>query len=234
RFSPADLTVAGEVTVDTTVLLFGLATSTLTGVLFGLAPARQLSALNVNEDLKQSARGAAGTRQRRMRAVLVAGEIALSLVLLVAAGLTVRSFVHLQRVPPGFDPDRVLTVSISPTPTRYGTQEARAEFWERTRNALRDTPGIERVGATSRLPLLPGNSRRGLAIRSLPANAQPAADYRTASPEYFGVMGIPLLRGRAFEDADRENRPPVAVVSQSAANAFWPGRDAIGEHFQIN
>jgi len=234
RFSPADLTVAGDVTVDTTVLLFGLATSTLTGLLFGFAPARQLSALDVNEDLKQSARGASGARQRRMRAVLVTGEIALSLVLLVAAGLTVRSFVQLQRVPPGFDPDRVVTVSISPTPTRYGTQEARAEFWERTRNALRDTPGIERVGATSRLPLLPGNSTRGLAIRSLPANAQPSADYRTASPEYFGVMGIPLLRGRAFADADRENRPAVAIVSQSAAQAFWPGRDAIGEHFQIN
>jgi len=127
-----------------------------------------------------------------------------------------------------------VTVSISPTPTRYGAPADRAEFWERTRDALRSTPGIERVGATSRLPLLPGNSRRGLAIRSLPADAQPVADYRTASPEYFGVMGIPLLRGRAFEDADRENRPLVAVVSQSAAQAFWPGREAIGEHFQIN
>ncbi len=233
RFSPADLTVAGDVTIDTTVLLFGLATSTVTGLLFGLAPARQLSALNVNEDLKQSARGASSARQRRVRAVLVAGEIALSLVLLIAAGLTVRSFVQLQRVPPGFEPDRVLTASISPMPARYMPAE-RGEFWERTRDALRNTPGIERVGATSRLPLLPGNSRRGLAIGSLPANAQPVADYRTASPDYFGVMGIPLLRGRAFEDGDRENRPLVAVVSQSAAQAFWPGRDPIGERFQIN
>src|SRR5262249_11004795 len=233
-FSPADLTVAGEVTVDTTVLLFGLATSMVTGLLFGLAPARQLSGLNVNEDLKQSARGASGVGQRRVRAALVAAEIALSLVLLVAAGLTVRSFVHLQRVPPGFDPSRVMTVSISPTPARYATPAQRADFWERTRDALRSAPGIERVGATSRLPLLPGNSRRGLAVRSLPATAQPVADYRTASPDYFGVMGISLLRGRGFDDADRENRPLVAVLSQSAAQAFWPGRDPIGEHFQIN
>jgi putative ABC transport system permease protein len=234
QFSPTDLNVAGEVTVDTTVLLFGLATSTLTGVLFGFAPARQLSRLNVNEDLKQSARGGSGARQRHIRAVLVAGEIALSLVLLVAAGLTVRSFVQLQRVPPGFNPEGVLTFTISPPATRYGTQALRADFWERTRQALRGIPGVQLAAATSRLPLLAGNSTRGLAIRDLPADAQPSADYRTASPDYFGVMGIPILRGRAFADADREERPPVAVVSSSAAQQFWPGRDALGQHFQIN
>jgi putative ABC transport system permease protein len=232
--SPADLTVAGDVTVDRYVLVFGLALSTLTGLLFGLAPARQLSALNVNEDLKQSARGGSGVRQRRVRAILVAGEIALSLVLLVAAGLTVRSFIQLQRVPSGFDPDRVLTVSISPPAARYGTQALRAEFWDRMLTALRETPGVQLAAATSRLPLLPGNSTRGLAIRDLPAEAQPTADYRTASPDYFSVMSIPVLRGRAFTDADREDRPPVAVVSSSAAQRFWPGRDPIGQHFQIN
>jgi putative ABC transport system permease protein len=234
QFSPTDLAVAGDVTVDTTVLLFALATSTLTGLLFGLAPARQLSRLNVNEDLKQSARGGSGARQRRVRAVLVAGEIALSLVLLVAAGLTVRSFIQLQRVPAGFNPDGVLTVTISPPATHYGTQELRADFWERTLQALRETPGVQRAGATSRLPLLPGNSTRGLAIRDLPADAQPSADYRTASPDYFGVMGIPILRGRAFGDGDRKERPMVGIVSYSAAQQFWPGRDPLGQHFQIN
>jgi len=234
RVSPTDLTVAGAVTVDRTVLAFALAMSTITGLLFGLAPARQLSALDVNDDLKQSARGASGARQRRTRALLVASEIALSLVLLVAAGLTVRSFVRLQRVPPGFSPDGVATVSISPSPARYGTQAQRAELWERLRTALGQTPGIQLAGATSRLPLLPGNSRRGLAISTLPADDQPLADYRTASPDYFAVMGIPLVRGRAFEDADRENRPLIAVVSRSAAQRFWPGRDAVGEHFKID
>ena len=234
QFSPTDLTVAGDVTVDVTVLLFGLVMSTITGLLFGLAPARQLSALNVNEDLKASARGRSGARQRRVRAVLVAGEIALSLVLLVAAGLTVRSFIQLQRVPAGFNPDGVLTVTISPSPTRYGTQALRAEFWERTRRALRDTPGVQLAGATSRLPLLPGNSTRGLAIRGLSPSVQADADYRTASPDYFAVMGISLLRGREFNDVDREDRPPVAIVSHLAAERFWPGRDPIGQSFQIN
>ena len=232
--SPADLTVAGDVTVDRSVLAFGLAMSTFAGLLFGLAPARELSALNVNEDLKQSARGGAGLRQRRLRALLVAGEIALSLVLLVTAGLTVRSFIQVQRVPSGFDPDRVLTFTVSPPASRYGTQATRAEFWERTLRALRDVPGVRLAGATSRLPLLPGNSTRGLAIRDLPADAQPTADYRTASPGYFSVMSIPILRGRAFEDADREDRQPVAIVSNSAAQRFWPRRDPIGQHFQIN
>jgi putative ABC transport system permease protein len=234
RLSPTDLTVAGDVAVNFPVLLFGLGTAALVGLLFGLAPARQLSRLNVNEDLKQSARGAAGARQRRTRAVLVASELALSTVLLVAAGLTVRSFVRLQAVDPGFRPDHVLTVSISPAPARYGDQQRRADFWERLLTALRAVPGVQSAAATSRLPLLPGNSRRGLVIRGLPRDAQPSADYRTATPDYFTVMSIPLIRGRAFDEGDREKRPLVAIVSESAAQAFWPGHDPIGERFQIN
>jgi putative ABC transport system permease protein len=232
--SPSDLAVAGDVTIDGTVLLFGLGISTFAGILFGLAPARQLSRVDVHDDLKQSARNAVGGRQRRMRAVLVAGEIALSLVLLVAAGLTVRSFIRVQQVSTGFDPDRVMTVGISPPATRYKTQAQRAEFWERVLTELQRVPGVERVGATSRLPLLPGNSTRGLTIPDLP-DGQPSAgaDYRTASPDYFAVMSIPVLRGRAIEVSDREGRPATAVVSQSAAQRFWPARDPIGQHFQI-
>jgi putative ABC transport system permease protein len=234
QLSPADLTVAGDVTVDTRVLLFGLMMATVSGVLFGLAPARELTRANINDDLKASARGASGARQRRARGVLVSAEIALSLVLVVAAGLTARSLVRVQRVPAGFNPAGVLTFTVTPSPTRYGTQERRAEFWERTLQAVQDTPGVQLAGAISRLPLLPGNSGRGLSIRDLPADAQPSADYRTASPDYFAVMGIPIVRGRPFARADREDRPAVAIVSASAAQRFWPGRDAVGQHFQIN
>jgi putative ABC transport system permease protein len=95
-------------------------------------------------------------------------------------------------------------------------------------------PGVEIAGATSRLPLLPGNSTRGIVVRDAPPNAQLVAHYRTASPDYFRAMGIPLLRGRGFEEADREDRPFVAVVSASAVQRFWPGRDALGERFAIN
>src|SRR4030095_13976903 len=134
----------------------------------------------------------------------------------------------------GFDPDRVLTVSISPPPTRYREQARRAEFWERVGPDGGPARGAQRFGATSGLPLLPGNSTRGLVTPTLPADAQPGADYRTASPDYFAVMRIPVLRGRAIEASDREDRPAVAVISSSAAQRFWPGRDPIGQHFQIN
>jgi putative ABC transport system permease protein len=232
--SPSDLTATGPVTIDRNVLTFGLVISTLCGLLFGLAPARQLASLSVSEDLKQSARGAIGSGQRRLRAMLVSGEIAISLVLLVAAGLTIRSLIELQHVRSGFDPDRVLTFRVAPPATRYQTQPQRAAFWERTVKAMQAIPGIELAGATSRLPLLPGNSTRGLTIQSLPPNVPTAADYRTASPDYFAVMGIPVLQGRAFTDSDREGRPPVAVVSAYAAQRFWPDREALGEHFLIN
>ena len=231
--SPTDLTVAGDVTIDRNVLLFGLGLSTVTGLLFGLAPARQMSRLNVSEDLKQTARGSTGAKQRRVRAVLVAGEIALSLVLLVAAGLTVRSFIQVQRVSSGFNPDHVLTVGVAPASPRY-TAAQRAEFWERVVEAVRQVPGVQRAAAINRLPLLPGNSTRGLAITDAPPDLQASANYRTISPDYFSVMGIPLLRGRPIETADREGRPLVAIVSSSMAQRYWAGRDPIGQHFQID
>jgi putative ABC transport system permease protein len=232
--SPADLGVAGAITVDRRVLLFGLALSTIAGLFFGLAPAHQLLRVNVHDDLKQGARGTTSAGQRRVRAVLVAAEIALSLVLLVGAGLTIRSLVKLQREPAGFNPDRVLTLGVGLPTARYPTPAQKADFWQRALAALRQVPGVEVAGATSRLPLLPGNSTRGLMIRDLPPNVQASADYRTASPDYFHAMGIPLLRGRVFEEADREGRPLVAVVSASAAQRFWPNRNPVGEHFAIN
>ncbi len=232
--SPADLTVAGDVRVDIRVLVFCAAVATCVGILFGLAPARQLSRIEVHEDLKQSARGATGSRQRRMRAVLVAGEIAMALILLVAAGLTVRSFVRVQNVSIGFDPEGVVTLTVSPPQSRYRTQPLRADFWERTLESLRRVPGVTRAGAISRLPLLPGNSTRSVAVPGIPPDARSVAHYRTATPDYFRVMGIPLLSGRVFEAGDREDRPKVAIVSAAAAQRFWLGRNAVGEHFQID
>ena len=231
--SPADLGVAAAVTVDRTVLAFGLAVSTMAGLLFGLAPAQQLARLDVHGDLKQGARGGSAG-QRRLRGALVVAEIAVSLVLLVGAGLTIKSFEKVQQVSAGFNPDHVLTVGVSLPSARYPAPQQKAEFWQRAVDGLRRIPGVEIAGATSRLPLLPGNSTRGLNIRSHPPGVQASAHYRTASPDYFRAMGIPLLRGRVFEEADRENRPLVAVISASAAQRFWPSRDPIGERFSIN
>jgi putative ABC transport system permease protein len=231
--SPADLGVAGAVTVDRTVLLFGLAASTAAGLLFGLAPAHQLASADVHGDLKQGARGGSTPRQRRIRAVLVAGEVALSLVLLVGAGLTIRSFIKLQNEPPGFNPDHVVTVGVSLPGARYPTAQKKGEFWRRSVGALRQVPGVTVAGAISRLPLVPGNSTRGLTIHGLPPNVVASAHYRTAAPDYFQSMEIPLMRGRFFDEADAEGRAPVAIISAAAAQRFWPNRNPLGERFQI-
>jgi putative ABC transport system permease protein len=232
--SPDRLTVAGDVRINGTVLLFSLAVSLAAGIVFGLAPARQLTRINVHDDLKQSNRTGSGAGQRNARSALVAAEIALSLVLLVAAGLTVRSFIRLQHVSTGFQSDGVVTVAINPSPAKYSIPSQRADFYERIVVALRAIPGVDLVGATSRLPLASGNSARGLNIPGVAADVNTGADYRTANRDYFRAMGIPLLRGRVFTDADREDRAPVAVISASLAQRFWPNADPIGKQFSID
>ena len=238
RLSPTDLTVAGAVTIDMPVLAFSLAVSSATGLLFGLLPAHQILREDIQHDLKQQSRGATAG-QRRARSALVVVEIALSLVLVVCAGLATRSFVRLQRQEAGFNPDHVLTLGVSLPAARYPTSARKADFWQRAIDALRAVPGVEVAGATSRLPLVPGNSTRGITIRdrqpgAAPSGAQLSAHYRTASPDYFRAMGIQVLGGRTFVEGDRDGRPLVAIVNAAAARRFWPGGDAIGRRFSID
>ncbi len=230
--SPRELGVSGDVRIDATVLLFGLAVSTASGLLFGLAPARQSLGTNVNDDLKQSSRGA-GTRQQRLRMALVSAEVALSLVLLVGAGLTIRSLVRLQRVPTGFNPERLVTLTLNLPTARYSEPARQATFFDRAVAALGAIPGVEAVGATSRLPLTPGNSTRGLDIDGRSPTTPANADYRAVNPGYFHTLGIPFLRGRDFTDADDAGAPHVAVVSQAMAEAFWGGVDPIGHTIAV-
>jgi putative ABC transport system permease protein len=233
--SPGALGIAGDVPMDWRVLGFGLGISTLAGLLFGLAPARQLLNANIHDDLKQSARGGSNAAQRRIRATLVSAEIALSLVLLVAAGLTIKSLVRLQQVPAGFDADHVLTLTISPPPERYPGPEQRADLYERSLDSLAGIPGVAAVGGINRLPLSGGNSTRGLTIDGrAQMNPSPSADYRTVSPGYFRALGIPLLAGRALRGDDREGRPLVAVISASMAQRYWPGASPIGRQIAID
>ena len=224
----------GELHADVNVLAFAFGTSVLAGIVFGLAPARQLVRTQVHDDLKQAGRGSTGSGQRRVRAALVATEIAMALVLLVGSGLTIKSFVRLQSVPAGFEPDRVLTLRVALAQGRYPGPAARASFWERAVPALSALPGIDAVGLTSRLPLSGGNSTRGFAVDRRMLTPPASADYRVVSPDYFRALGIRLLSGRTFREDDRENRPLVVIVSRSAANRYWPGADPLGRQLSID
>ncbi len=189
----------------------------------------------MNDDLKQSSRGASSAGQQRVRAALVSAEVALSLVLLVGAGLTIRSLVKLQRVPTGFNPDHLVTLTLSLPTARYAAPAQQMAFFDRAvGRASARFPASKSVGATSRLPLSPGNSTRGLDIDGRSPTPPANADYRAASPGYFHALGIPLLRGRDFTDADAATAPPVAVVSQSMARQFWGGEDPIGHTIAVD
>ena len=224
----------GELRPDTNALIFALTVSVVAGILFGLAPARQLMRIEVDEDLKQTARGGTGAGQRRLRAVLVASEIALALVLLVSGGLTIKSLILLQRVPAGFDPERVLTLTVALPQARYPEPAQRADFWEHAIESVRSVPGVDAVGAASRLPLSGGNSTRGFTVDGQVPTPAAAADYRAVSTDYFRALGIPLLAGRTFREDDRENRPPVVIVSRLMANRYWPGLDPLGRRISID
>lgn len=230
--SPLETGISRPVHADVRVLLFALGVSMLAGVLCGVIPARQTTAVGVHEDLKQSPR-AGGGAPRRLRAVLVATEIALSVVLLIASGLTIRSLAALGRVHTGFDATNVLTVQVSLSDAAYATPEQQAEFWTRARGAIAAIPGVTTAGAISRLPVSGGNSTRGLTIDGRDPSPPVEADYRSVMPEYFAALRIPVLRGRLLGEADGPGRPPVALVSDSLARRDFPGLDPIGHQISI-
>jgi putative ABC transport system permease protein len=215
------------------VLVFALIASVGAGMVFGMLPARQLITRRLHDDLKQSSRGTT-SRQRRLRGGLVAAQIALSVTLLVGAGLTIKSFIRLQQVPAGFDTDGVLTAFVGLPAARYPTPVQKAAFWDRALASLRSIPGVDVVAAGSRLPLSGGNSGRGLTIDGRELNPPAEADYRSVTADYFRALGIPLLRGRSVQDDDSENRPLVTVISASMAARFWPGIDPIGHRIAID
>jgi hypothetical protein len=176
---------------------------------------------------------AASARQRRLRGVLVAGENRLSLVLLVAAGLTVRSFIQVQRVSSGFNPEQVLTVGIAPGSTRY-TPAQRAEFWEQVVRAVGQVPGVQRAAAISRLPLLPGNSTRGLPSRMCRPTFSRLRTIERRRLTTFGDGHSAAARADGSRTAIAKDGRRVAIISSSMAQRYWTGRDPIGQHFQID
>ena len=234
---PASLPRTAEVGVDVRVLGFTLALSILCGLIFGLAPAWQATKAGFIEALKESGRGSAGgVRQTRARSLLVISEIALSLVLLVGAGLLVRSFLRLQAVSPGFDARNVLAIRLSLPKEKYADRAAVLAFYDQLRPRLEKLPGVETVGFVSLLPLsgLLASVPFTIDGRDAPPDEALVTDYRVASAGYFRAMKIPLVAGREFTEHDTAQTVPVALISQSLARRHWHDSSPLGAHLRID
>jgi putative ABC transport system permease protein len=221
-----------ESTVDGRVLIFCSLLSLATGILFGLVPAFQASSIDLNEALKQSGPGrrlGSGPRLRRMVAV---AETALALMLLIGAGLLIRSFVQLSNVELGFNPRNVLTAMIMLPESRYSAPNRQAVFFKEAIRRIEALPGVESVAAADSVPLVT-NDTGSVSVEGHPEptldGAWIQAERPKITPGYFRVMGIPLLRGRTFTWADNEISLPVAIVSEAAARLYWPNEDPIGK-----
>jgi putative ABC transport system permease protein len=231
--NPLGLPKYNHVGVDATVLSFTLFAALLTGILFGLAPAWQVSKLDLQSSLKDGGRTASEAGTRRVSNWLVVAEMALALVLLSGAGLLVRSFLQLLQVNPGFSTENILTMQVLLPQTVYGQPQQRLNFYREIETRLKTLPDISSVGLTTRLPLLSAEnnvtSTLDIEGRGLAPGQRPEIDFRRASTSYFPTLGIPLLKGRLLEESDVTNRTGAVVINEAAAKRFWPGEDAIGK-----
>lgn len=233
---PANLPRLAEINVNRTVFLFTAAVSVLTGILFGLAPAWQVSKTDLNEGLKESGRGSDAPRRHRMRALLVISEVALSFVLLIGAGLMIRSFSRLLAVDPGFKTDHVLTAFISLPVAKYPKREEQVTFFDRLLERLRNVPGVSAAGVVTDIPLY-GGSSTGFDVDGRPAalpGQRAMTDYRMISPDYFAAMGMRIMKGRAFSPRDTQDAPGVVIINETLAARYFAGEDPIGQRLNLS
>ncbi|MFL6541531.1 MAG: ABC transporter permease [Chthoniobacterales bacterium] len=230
---PKNIPRLDSIGIDREVLGFTLLVSVITGVFFGLAPALSLSKPQLNDTLKEGGRGSAeSARGRQLRNALAVAEIALSLVLLVSAGLLIRSFVRLQQVNPGFNPDHLLTAQLALPTAKYGENQQVVNFYDQLLTRLAAQAGVQNVALTESLPLAGGSDYLGFSIEGhMPARTerQPDAESRTVSAAYFRTLGIPLLKGRLLDDRERYDDPGVVVISEALAKKYFPNEDPIGK-----
>jgi putative ABC transport system permease protein len=238
KLSPASVPRLAETSIDARVFLFTLCVSVLTGVVFGLAPALQASKTDLAASLKDGGRGgSAGVARSRMRAALVVAEVALSLVLLVGAGLLIKSFRQLVTTDPGYTPERVLAVTVALNTKRFAEEGSRAAYFREAVARIGQLPGVEAAGLTRLLPLGPSDIFNSFQIAGRPPFApgsRNGARSYTVSPEYFRVLGVPLRRGRAFSAADAKDSPPVIIINEALARKHFPEEDPLGRQILID
>jgi predicted permease len=236
-FIPENISQFTAITIDAKVLGFTLLVSLITGLIFGLAPAAQASRFNLNETLKEGGRDtAAGNRGNRIRSLLVIAEVAITLILLVGAGLLINSFLHLRRIDPGFRTDNLLTMRIDLPQLKYpADSERRTAFYTELLSRVEALPGVKSAAVTNWIPLVMQGDTFGVSVEGRPdppPEQMPDVVTRVVSPEYFSTMGIRLLKGRDFSEKERAETTVLAVVSETTASRLWPGENPIGKRLK--
>ena len=229
--SPAGVPGIDLVRLDPRVLAFTAAVSVLTGLVFGLVPGLHGSRVSLVPSLKEGGRATGAPARQRLRSALVVSQVALALVLLVGAGLLLRSLQRLQSVDPGFDPARLVTFNLTPPMARYGDIPRRTRLFEDVLTRVVALPGVTAVGATSELPFGMGSLFHNFVIDGRPPlepGREPEIYSRSVSPSYLSTLGLSVLRGRALSPDDRAESPRVAVINEAAARQHFPGEDPIG------
>jgi putative ABC transport system permease protein len=237
KLSATSVPAVFTVTLDRWVLVFTLGVSLLTGLVFGIVPALRTAKLDLRETLNEGSRGStAGPGHHRVRGALVAAEIAMAMLLLVGAGLLLRSFSRMQDVPPGFQTDHLLVADIPLSQTAYAKPEQRYEFFDRLVERAKSLPGIRSAGAASFLPVSGGGSIIHFNIKGRPPKTPHefiAAGYRAITPNYLETLGVPLLRGRTITAADQEKSPAVVVINATMAKTFFANENPLGKFMQL-
>lgn len=235
--APAELPRLAALEIDGAVFGFTFILVLLTSLLFGLLPALHASDTDLNEVLKATNRTSAGKRHARHRGVLVSLEVALAVVLLVGAGLLVRSFYQVISVDPGFQPNRLLTMYMALPLTRYGDIDRQTTFFQQMTARINELPGVQTAGAVTDLPLLDDDISLNMRIEGRPEPApgeNMAPAFRAMTPDYFQAMGIPLMSGRSFDNRDQVESMPVAIINQTMAERHFPSEDPIGKRLRID
>jgi putative ABC transport system permease protein len=236
-FTPSSMPKPDNIGINGPVLVFTLFLSVFTSFIFGLVPALQASKSDLNETLKEGGRGnSGGAKQNRVRSLLVIAEVALALVLLIGAGLMIKSFVRLQNVNPGFDPENLITLELQLPENKYSEKDRQAAFQKQVVERVAEIPGVESAGAVNYLPFSGTELNASVSIEGRPpvanANERPRAFFRNISPNYFQAMGIPLRQGRPFADSDNKDAPPVVIINEAAVRRFYPTEDPLGKRFK--
>jgi putative ABC transport system permease protein len=236
--SPAYIPRVEMIGLDGHVVLFLLGITIFTVVVFGLAPAMQAAAANLSAALKEGGRGdSGGVRRNRLRSFLVASEFALAFMLLIGAGLMIRSFFALESVDPGFNPHNVLSMVVSVAGTKEAGPNQRAIFYRQLLERVRQLPGVRSAGGINHLPLAGDMWGWSFLIEGRPKprpGESPSAVYRIAMPGYFETMRLPLRRGRAITENDDARAPGAVVINERAAHAYWPGQDPVGKRIAFD